>query len=223
MAFNINRFVRHTVAFNAGQITTAFNPSVTPALSNGPALFSYASATDNAAAIGGANYFADVVYELSVNDWIFATGSDASVFLQVLTVDRDAGTITTGSAFASGVVGTANINDGAVTTTKLADGAVTTVKIADANVTLAKLAAGIAPSHVVKFAGKQANGGGSATVPITVTGAAITDIVFAQVQASTNAVTVQKVTPTLNTVTVLLSGDPGAATTISYQVLRAAV
>lgn len=108
---------------------------------------------------------------------------------------------------------------GAVT---IANDAITTAKILDANVTLAKLAAGIAPSHIIKFAGKENNGGGSATIAITVTGALATDVVFAQVEASTNAVQVQKVTPSADTVTVLLSGDPGAATVISYQVLRAA-
>jgi hypothetical protein len=112
------------------------------------------------------------------------------------------------------------IASGAMT---IANNAITTAKILDANVTLAKLSAGIAPSHVVKFAGKQANGGGSATIAITVTGALSSDIAFANIQGSTNAVNVQRVTPTADTVTVLLSGDPGAATTISYQVLRAAV
>lgn len=91
-----------------------------------------------------------------------------------------------------------------------------------ASVLLANLAPGITPSHIIKFAGKQSNGGGAASIPITVTGALSSDVVFAQVEASTNAVTVQKVTPTANTVTVLLSGDPGAGTSISYQVLRAA-
>ena len=65
------------------------------------------------------------------------------------------------------------------------------------------------------------NGGGSATVALTVTGVAATDVVLAQVQASTNAVTVQKVVPTTNTITLTLSGDPGASTKIAYQVLRA--
>lgn len=50
----------------------------------------------------------------------------------------------------------------------------------------------------------------------------IQDLAFAQIEASTNAVNVQKVTPSADTVTVLLSGDPGAATEITYQVLRAA-
>ena len=96
------------------------------------------------------------------------------------------------------------------------------VTIANNAVELGMLASGITPSHIIKFAGKESNGGGSATIAITVTGVLATDIVFAQVEASTNAVQVQKVTPSSDTVTVLLSGDPGASTEISYQVLRAA-
>lgn len=110
-------------------------------------------------------------------------------------------------------------NAGALT---IANNAITTAKILNANVTLAKLAAGIAPSHVIKFAGTQANGGGSATIAITVTGLTTSYIPFAQLQSSTNAVTIQKVTPSSNTITVLLSGDPGAGTVISYEALLAA-
>lgn len=88
-------------------------------------------------------------------------------------------------------------------------------------VLLAMLGTGISPAYVVKYAGKDVSGGGSATVVITATGVAASDVVFANIQASANAVTIQKVTPTTNTITVLCSGDPGAAT-ISYQALRAA-
>jgi hypothetical protein len=87
---------------------------------------------------------------------------------------------------------------------------------------LAMLSAGISPAYVVKFAGKEADGGGGATIVITEAGVLATDVVFAQVEASSNPVEVQKVTPTTDTITVLLSGDPGAATIISYQALRAA-
>lgn len=91
----------------------------------------------------------------------------------------------------------------------------------DDSVSVEDLDSGIEFSHRVVYAGKENNAGGSATVAITVTGVVTGDIVFAQIQASTNAVTVQKVTPTANTITVLLSGDPGASTVIAYQVLRA--
>jgi len=138
MAFEILRFVRTTLAFNSGQISTTFNPNTPTVLEGGPAIYTYASATDAIATIGGANYFADVVYMLAVNDLIFAVGSDASAFYQVATIDRDAGTITVVSAFPSGVIGTANINNLAVTTAKIDDLAVTTGKLADASVTSAK-------------------------------------------------------------------------------------
>ena len=141
MAFNEARFVRQTTAYNAGQITTAENPSVTPVLSNGPAIFTYASATDAIATIAAANYFADVVYMLSVNDRIDATGSDASNMYLVAAVDRDAGTISVSSYSATGVVGTANIQDLAVTTAKIADGAVTALKIADLSIENADVSA----------------------------------------------------------------------------------
>ena len=117
---------------------------------------------------------------------------------------------------------TAKILDANITTAKILDANVTTAKILDANVTLAKLATGITPTSVPKYEGKESNGGGSATVAITVTGVAATDVVFAQLEASTNAVNVQKVTPTTDTITVIFSGDPGAATIISYLALRTA-
>lgn len=119
MTFDLNRFVRQTVAFNAGRITTSFNPSETPAFSNGPQLFSYASAVDAIATISGANYFADEVQNLCVGDIIIAVGSDASNMLQVATVNRDAGTITVIGFTVSGSVDTANIVDGAVTNAKV--------------------------------------------------------------------------------------------------------
>lgn len=133
MAFNAANFSRVSLAYNTGAITTDSG------VLNGPAMYTYRSTTDNVAAIAGANYFADVVYQLSVKDYIFITGSDANNILVVDTIDRDAGTITTVSFTTAGVVGTANIQDGAVTTTKIADGDVTTAKLDDDAVTSAKL------------------------------------------------------------------------------------
>lgn len=213
MAFQENRFVRQTTAYNAGQITTTFNPAVGAVVENGPAWFTYASATDLLATIVAANYFADVVYMLSVNDRIDITGSDASGIYIVSAVDRDAGTISIVSYSATAVVGTANIQDGAVTT----------VKIADGDVTLAKLDAGIAPSHVVKYAGQPTTVGGAAAEAFTVTGVAATDLAFVEiVNNGTNNVTVLQAVCTLNTLTITFSGDPAADTVFNYQILRAA-
>jgi hypothetical protein len=217
MAFNDQRFTRHTLAFNSGRVTVDG-----PAFTNGPAIFSYASATDAIATVTAANYFASAVYDLAVGDIIIIEASDANGMYYVDAVNQTAGTVTVVTFGPVGSVGTANLQNGAVTAIKLASDAVETAKILNANVTLAKLASGIAPSHIVKYAGTSAYAGGGTSVAITVTGAAATDLVFAQIQASTNAVSVVKVVPTLNTVTVHFSADPGAATTVQYQVLRAA-
>jgi hypothetical protein len=89
MAFNDNRWTRQTLAFNSGRVVTDDGPE------NGPALFTYASATDTAATIAGADYFAPAVFDLAVGDIIMTIGSDANATLVVATVDRDAGTVTT--------------------------------------------------------------------------------------------------------------------------------
>ncbi len=149
-------------------------------------------------------------------DWSLSANSTPLTLANGQIFVGNAGGIATGVTMS----GDATISNTGVLT--IAANAITTAKILNANVTLAKLAAGIAPSHVVKFAGKDVSAGGSATVTITVTGVAATDIVFADIEASANAVNIQKVTPTTNTITVICSGDPGAAT-ISYQALRAAV
>jgi len=217
MAFTLYNWSCVSSSLNQGLVSAAISTpsSDTTVLQGSMNLFSYYS-LDSVATISGANYFLPVIFQLCVNDVIMVTGSDGSIFLQVATLvypdDVSSGSVTTLSFTPAGAVGTANITNLAVTTDK----------IADANVTLAKLAAGIAPSHVVKFAGKDVSAGGSATVVITATGVAASDVVFADIQASANAVNIQKVTPTTNTITVLCSADPGAAT-ISYQALRAAV
>ncbi len=112
-------------------------------------------------------------------------------------------------------------NTGAIT---IAANAITTAKILNANVTLAKLAAGITPSHVIKFANQVTTVGGSATEAFTVTGAvAATDRAFVQiVNNGTNNVTVLQAVVTTNTLTLTFSGDPAADTVFNYQLIRAA-
>lgn len=178
MAFEILRFVRQTDAYNAGQISTTFNPNAPAVLENGPAIFSYASATDNIAAIGVADYFADVVYSLSVNDLIFCVGSDSSAFYQVATVDRDAQTVTVVSAFPSGVIGTANIQDLAVTTAKLDDDAVTTIKIDDGAVTSAKLDESVLQYAAVPISAAEFLGAYAAPVELVAAAGANTQIIL---------------------------------------------
>ena len=57
----------------------------------------------------------------------------------------------TGDKIANKGVDTAQIADGAIEALQINADAVETAKILNANVTLAKLAAGITPSHIVKF------------------------------------------------------------------------
>lgn len=217
MAFNDSRWVRQTLAFNSGRVVTDQGNE------NGPALFTYASSTDNIATITAANYFADVVYDLAVGDILMIEASDADGMYMVATVDRDAGTITVSGFAPTNSVDTANIVDGAVTAPKIASDAVTTAKILAANVTLAKLASGIAPAYVVKYGAQYTTTGGAAAEAIAVAGVAATDLVFVQLKDNgTNNVSVVTAAATLNTVTVTFSADPGADAVIYYQVLRAA-
>jgi hypothetical protein len=118
MAFNLQRFTRHTLAFNSGSLTLE-----DASIANGPAFFSYASATDAIATIEAANYFNDesVIYDLKVDDVIMVIASDSNTFLQVATVDTTTSpkTITTVPFTAAATVDTANLVDGAVTNAKV--------------------------------------------------------------------------------------------------------
>ncbi len=113
------------------------------------------------------------------------------------------------------------IASGALT---IANNAITTAKILNANVTLAKLAAGITPSHVIKFANQVTTVGGNAAEAFVVTGAvAATDRAYVQmVDNGTNNVTVLQAVVTNDTLTVTFSADPGNDAVINYQLIRAA-
>ena len=103
------------------------------------------------------------------------------------------------------------------------DAGLSSSQIAAGAVNLAKLAAGITPSHVVKFAGTFSTLGGDASEAITVTGAAATDIV--QVTVKTAGATPRSIvaaTAALNAINVTLSGDPSTDHVLQYVVLRAA-
>lgn len=91
------------------------------------------------------------------------------------------------------------------------------------SVQLADLAAGISPSHVVKFAGTFTTLGGDASEAITVTGAAATDIVQVTVRvAGATPRSIVAAAPATNAINVTLSGDPSTDHVLQYIVLRAA-
>lgn len=94
--------------------------------------------------------------------------------------------------------------------------------VANDAITLAKLAPGVKPAYIVALAGTFDFAGGAASFTINSTGSLASDLAFVQIQASTNAVSVQKVLPGLNTINVTVSADPGAATVAMWQILRAA-
>lgn len=100
MTFDRNRWSRNTDAMNTGAVT------VDGTVYNGPAMFTYASASDNLATIAGANYFAAAVYDLAAGDYIWTAGTDGNQVLTVSAVDRTAGTISTATAD----LGTVNSN-----------------------------------------------------------------------------------------------------------------
>ena len=61
-----------------------------------------------------------------------------------------------------------------------------------------------------------AYGGGGTSNAFTATGLLATDIVVANILASTNAVAIAKAVPTANTLTITFSADPGAGTTVNW-------
>jgi hypothetical protein len=68
----------------------------------------------------------------------------------------------------------------------------------------------------VKRAITAAYAGGGTSNAFVATGLAATDIVVATILTSTNSVSINKAVPTLNTLTITFSADPGAATTVQW-------
>lgn len=101
---------------------------------------------------------------------------------------------------------------------------ITTAMLQAASVTLAKLAAGITPSHVVKFGGKITWSGSGASLATTIAGVASTDIVIACIQtAPTQAAYLVSAAPTTNTITLVLSAaNTSNDAVVSYTVFLAA-
>lgn len=176
MSFNLSNWARQSVSLNTGEVLVDTVPV------GGPAFFTYRSVGDTAAQIAAANYFANVVYDLSVDDLIYIQGSDAVNWLVVATVDRDAQTITTATAGFVGTVGTANIQDGAITAAKLGALAVTTAAINANAVTSAKLATNVLQYAAVPITDAQFNGMYAAPVALVAAAGANTLIVLEQCQ-----------------------------------------
>lgn len=224
MAFNPNLLTK--VVTGNGSNTQAFADFITTNLTTNllpPQFWLYQGGSDAIATVSAAgyfNYFADwlntLVYNngfyLRVGDLIYCKASDGDTWLTVTAVGATITTAPLGAGPDS--VGTADIQDSAITT----------AKIAAANVTLAKLAAGITPSHVIKYASQLTTVGGAAAEAFAVAGAvAATDRAFVQVvNDGTNNRTVLQAVVTNNTLTITFSGDPGNDLVFNYQIIRAA-
>lgn len=116
--------------------------------------------------------------------------------------------------------GTAYVNNGtAASCTFEAIGS-----ISAGSVELADLAAGVTPSHVVKFGGTITWSGSGASKATTVTGVAATDLVLTTFLVNpTQAASILKAVPTTNTITITLSAaNTSNDAQISYVVYRAA-
>jgi hypothetical protein len=93
---------------------------------------------------------------------------------------------------------------------------------ASGSITLAQLSSGIAPSHVVKFAGNLTSLGGAATEAFAIAGLLSSDIVTLTMKTNAGNHEVRAYIPSANSLSIRFEADPGAGTVVSYEVLRAA-
>jgi len=77
------------------------------------------------------------------------------------------------------------------------------------------------PSHYIAYAGIHTTVGGDDTEVITITGALATDIAIVKWNTTDDTDTFEKAVLTDDTLTVVLSDNPGAAHKLSYMILRA--
>lgn len=164
----------------------------------------------------------------SVKDYVDAISPSTTITTQgdIIIGDSsgDAARLAKGTSGLPLVAGASTVSYAALAAGGLASDSVTTAKILAANVTLAKLAAGITPSHVVKFAASQvATAGGSATEAKTVTGVLSTDVVHVTLSVKGGTPrTILTAIPSADTITIVFSGDPSTDHKYDYSVMRAA-
>lgn len=77
------------------------------------------------------------------------------------------------------------------------------------------------PSHYIAYAGVHTTVGGDDTEAITITGALATDIAICKWHTTDDTDTFEKAVLTANTLTAVLSADPGATHKLCYMILRA--
>lgn len=129
------------------------------------------------------------------------------------------------AAIAAGVIVNADVNaSAAIAYSKLAlSNSIVAGDLTAGSVTLAKLASGVAPSHVVKYAGTFTTAGGDALESISVPGVVGTDLAFVVVKTKGGTpVSIVEAAAGTDAIAVTLSADPSTDHVLAYQVLRAA-
>jgi len=142
--------------------------------------------------------------------------------LRVTAVANTGNTLTTISNSAMGQASVISIPDPAAATASFA---VCPAALVNGNAVKASGTAGLLvdAGYSLKANTTAAYAGGGTSNAFVATGVTATSIVTASILASTNAVSIVKVVPTANTLTVSFSADPGAATTVSWIAISAAV
>lgn len=160
------------------------------------------------------------IIDYSDGEGLFTVDSNNNTFV----AETDPGTLSETLADGNIFVGDAtNVAAGVAMSGDIAIDNTGATTIQAGAVELGMLDAGVAPSHVVKFAAQATTAGGAAAEAITVTGALATDLAFVQmVDDGTNNVTIVDAVVTADTLTITFSADPGNDCVVNYQLLRAA-
>jgi len=148
------------------------------------------------------------------------TAAKGSLLLKA--VDNTGDTLTTISNAAMGQASVISIPDPAAAT---ANFALAPSALVSGNAVKASGTAGLLvdAAYALKANTTAAYAGGGTSNAFVATGLTATSIVTAVILASTNDVSIAKAVPTADTLTVTFSADPGAATTVSWIAISAAV
>ena len=149
-------------------------------------------------------------------------GTTASGTLKLAAVDSSADVAVTISNADHGQASVYSIPDGGAATANIA---VAPAALVDGNVVTANGTDGLLQDGGFSVLANTTGtyGGGGTSNAFTATGVGATSIVTASILASTNAVSIVKVVPSADTLTIDFSADPGAATTVNWIAITPAV
>lgn len=198
-----------------------FTPMVQGVPGGAPRVFS-ACTDDDLGTITATGYLNDLgAKHVKQNDvWYINYDEDSANSLGIFTVDVSGDDYSLVATEFSGTLGTAaakaasdntkatlaSLNATPVVSGNIASFSATNGTIADSGVAVGN----------VKSAASTTYAGGGTSNAFTVTGVTTSSIVVASIKASANAVSIAKVVPTADTVTVTFSADPGAGTVLSF-------